>query len=213
MVFIRCKVSLQDPAVEHLLRWASGSSLTRAGRVRECNESALDSSLYFVLQIEDSRGKHAFIGLGFDEKNEAFDFNVALSYHEISISWHSGTPKSRQAYWTLCFDDERGIQRLLVYEYMPNKILEFHVFNKAYDPPLWKTRLEIAPGVAQRLTYLHEELELQVERVKEKKNPEARRYYCIGMQWVYLKESRSAKLELPPDPFATFFSCGGSPLN
>lgn len=60
-------------------------------------------------------------------------------------------------------DGERGIQRLLVYEYMPNKSLDAHLFNKAYDPLPWKTRLEIAFGAAQGLSYLHEEIEVQVQ--------------------------------------------------
>ncbi|XP_058226873.1 probable serine/threonine-protein kinase PBL19 isoform X3 [Rhododendron vialii] len=59
-------------------------------------------------------------------------------------------------------DGERGIQRLLVYEYMPNKSLEEHLFNKASATLPWKTRLEIILGAAQGLAYLHEGLEIQV---------------------------------------------------
>lgn len=59
-------------------------------------------------------------------------------------------------------DEERGIQRLLVYEYMPNKSLENHLFNRAYPTLPWKTRLQILLEAAQGLAYLHEGLEVQV---------------------------------------------------
>ncbi|XP_058755258.1 probable serine/threonine-protein kinase PBL19 [Vicia villosa] len=59
-------------------------------------------------------------------------------------------------------DGERGIQRLLVYEYMPNRSLENHLFSKTLPVLPWKTRLEIMLGAAQGLAYLHEGLEIQV---------------------------------------------------
>ncbi|KAG8057551.1 hypothetical protein GUJ93_ZPchr0002g26103 [Zizania palustris] len=59
-------------------------------------------------------------------------------------------------------DGERGAQRLLVYEYMPNKSLEDHLFIRAYPPLSWNRRLEIILGAAEGLAYLHEGLEVQV---------------------------------------------------
>ncbi|XP_047047789.1 probable serine/threonine-protein kinase PBL19 [Lolium rigidum] len=59
-------------------------------------------------------------------------------------------------------DGERGPQRLLVYEFMPNKSLEDHLFSRIHTPLSWNRRLQIILGAAEGLAYLHEGLELQV---------------------------------------------------
>jgi hypothetical protein len=74
----RCEIRLEDPATGDLF----AACFVLPGQRESAVETVLDSSRYFVLRIEDGRGKHAFIGLGFNERNEAFDFNVALSDHE-----------------------------------------------------------------------------------------------------------------------------------
>ncbi|KAK0580632.1 hypothetical protein LWI29_004336 [Acer saccharum] len=74
----RCEIRLEDPNSAELF----AACFVLPGQRESSVETVLDSSRYFVLKIEDGRGKHAFIGLGFNERNEAFDFNVALSDHE-----------------------------------------------------------------------------------------------------------------------------------
>ncbi|GER50627.1 adaptin ear-binding coat-associated protein [Striga asiatica] len=74
----RCEIRLEDPSSGDLF----AACFVNPGQREIAVEPALGSSRYFVLRIEDGRGKHAFIGLGFNERNEAFDFNVALSDHE-----------------------------------------------------------------------------------------------------------------------------------
>lgn len=44
-------------------------------------EAVTDSSRYFVIKIVDDGGRSAFIGLGFSDRSDSFDLNVALQDH------------------------------------------------------------------------------------------------------------------------------------
>ncbi|MFS7980796.1 putative protein kinase RLK-Pelle-PERK-1 family [Helianthus anomalus] len=50
-----------------------------------------------------------------------------------------------------------GLQRMLVYEFVPNNTLEFHLHGKGNDILNWDMRMKIALGSAKGLAYLHED--------------------------------------------------------
>ncbi|EDM01977.1 rCG30327 [Rattus norvegicus] len=64
-------------------------------------ETVADSSRYFVIRIQDGTGRSAFIGIGFTDRGDAFDFNVSLQDHfkwvkqETEISKESQEMDSR----------------------------------------------------------------------------------------------------------------------
>ncbi|XP_073005623.1 proline-rich receptor-like protein kinase PERK15 [Typha latifolia] len=50
-----------------------------------------------------------------------------------------------------------GSQRMLVYEFVPNKTLEYHLHGKGLPVMDWPTRLKIALGSSKGIAYLHED--------------------------------------------------------
>mmetsp|Transcript_20978 Transcript_20978/g.45993 ORF Transcript_20978/g.45993 Transcript_20978/m.45993 type:complete len:325 (-) Transcript_20978:190-1164(-) len=74
----RCEIRLEDTNSGELFAMCP----VLPGKKDIAVEAALDSSRYFVIRFEDPTGRHAFMGLGFNERNEAFDFNVALTDFE-----------------------------------------------------------------------------------------------------------------------------------
>ncbi|KAK9155975.1 hypothetical protein Sjap_003455 [Stephania japonica] len=54
-------------------------------------------------------------------------------------------------------------ERMLVYEYMPNKSLDFFIFDESRSPQLdWQKRKQIIDGIARGILYLHQDSRLRI---------------------------------------------------
>ncbi|KAD6794670.1 hypothetical protein E3N88_05566 [Mikania micrantha] len=55
-----------------------------------------------------------------------------------------------------------GLQRMLVYEFVPNNTLEFHLHGNGNELLSWDMRMKIALGSAKGLAYLHEDCQPKI---------------------------------------------------
>ncbi|WOK95748.1 hypothetical protein Cni_G04455 [Canna indica] len=87
-------------------------------------EPVIDSSRYFVLRVEENIGgrqRHAFIGIGFRERTEAYDFQAALHDHMKYLNKKKVAEEMEQHYQTTSSVD---------YSLKEGETLVLHLKNK-----------------------------------------------------------------------------------
>ncbi|CAK7564974.1 MAG: hypothetical protein SEPTF4163_002880 [Sporothrix epigloea] len=75
---VKVDIIFEDPANGQLF---AAAPYTDASVV----EPALDSSRFFAVRVQDGQGRRAVLGIGFEERPDAFDFGVALQEARKSI--------------------------------------------------------------------------------------------------------------------------------
>lgn len=71
---------LEDPSSGQLF---AAAPYTAAAAV----EPVLDSSRFFALTVRDPQGRRAVLGIGFEERSEAFDLSIALQEARKALGW------------------------------------------------------------------------------------------------------------------------------
>ena len=79
---LKIDVVLEDPKTGALF---AASPYTSAAAV----ESVLDSSRFFAVTVRDPQGRKAVLGIGYEDRSDAFDFGVALQEARRGLGWES----------------------------------------------------------------------------------------------------------------------------
>ncbi|CAN8247337.1 unnamed protein product [Cochlearia groenlandica] len=116
-----------------------------------------------VVDISDTNGSDSKVNVAVKQLNRQGLQGHKEWINEVSFLGVVNHPNLVKLVGYCSDDDERGMQRLLVYELMCNKSLEDHLLSRVVSVSLpWMTRLKIARDAAQGLAYLHEEMDFQL---------------------------------------------------
>lgn len=80
---VKADIVLEDPRNGQLF---AAAPYTAAAVV----EPTSDSSRFFALRVQDGAGRKATLGIGFEERSDAFDFGVSLQEAQKTLSWAHG---------------------------------------------------------------------------------------------------------------------------
>ena len=86
---VKTDIVLEDPATGQL--FAAAPYLAQA-----VVEPASDSSRFFALRVQDDAGRKATLGIGFEDRGEAFDFGVSLQEAQKSLGWDRAGPPGKK---------------------------------------------------------------------------------------------------------------------
>lgn len=81
---LRTDILLEDPATGQLF---AGAPYTQP----EVVQQAIDSTRFFAVRVQGEGGRKATLGIGFEERHEAFDFSVALQEAKKTLNFKDTT--------------------------------------------------------------------------------------------------------------------------